>query len=142
LHFALNKKVKTFVRSARVGHLATSDKRGRPSIVPICYVFDGKDLYTPIDEKPKKKSPLQLKRIKNILANPEVSVVVDRYRENWKRLGYVLISGSATVLHGGAKHRKAVTLLRKKYPQYRQMAIHQRPIIRIALARWKSWGVM
>jgi PPOX class probable F420-dependent enzyme len=142
LHFALNKKVKAFVRSARVAHLATADKKSRPHVIPICYVFDGKELYTPIDEKPKKKSSLQLKRVKNILANSEVSVVVDRYHENWRRLAYVLIRGTAEVLFKGRRYHKAVLLLRKKYPQYRRMAIHERPIIRITPARWTSWGTL
>ena len=122
---ALSKKEAGFIRSARVAHLATADKKGHPLVVPICYVFDGKELYTPIDEKPKRSSPLRLKRIQNILANPQVSVVVDRYDENWKRLAYALIYGKAKVLLRGTEHKKAVTLLRKKYSQYRQMAIHE-----------------
>jgi PPOX class probable F420-dependent enzyme len=113
---------------------------GRPLVVPICYAFDGRELYSPIDEKPKQSSPLQLKRVRNILANPHVSLVVDRYDENWKRLAYVLILGRARILLKGAKHRRAVLLLRKKYPQYRGMAIHERPIIQITPAHWKSWG--
>ena len=136
------KKTSRFVRFARVAHLATADKKGRPLVIPICFVFDGHELYSPIDEKPKKSSPLKLKRIQNILVNPQVSVVVDRYDENWKRLAYVLITGRAKVLRKGLKHRKAVALLRKKYPQYRQMAIHERPMIRITPTRWKRWGTL
>lgn len=137
-----SRKIAAFLRSARVAHLATADEKRRPLAIPICYVFDGKELYTPIDEKPKKSPPLELKRIKNILANPQVSVVVDRYDENWKRLAYVLITGRAKVLLKGSRHRKAALLLRKKYPQYRQMAIHERPIIRITPLRWKTWRVL
>ena len=129
-----------FVRSARVGHLATADENGRPHVMPICYVFDGNDFYSPIDEKPKRSAPLGLKRIKNIQANSHVAVVVDRYDENWKRLAYVLIFGRAKVLLRGPRHRRAVRLLRKKYPQYRKMRLQERPMIRIAPIRWTSWG--
>ena len=128
------------LRSARVAHLATADQRGRPHVIPICFVFDGKELYSPIDEKPKRTSPLLLKRIRNIQANPYVSVVADRYDENWKRLAYVLITGKAKVLLRGPKHKRALRLLRRKYPQYRKMRLEERPIIRITPARWKSWG--
>jgi len=138
----MTRKVKSFLCSARVAHLATADRSGRPLAIPICFAFDGKEIYSPIDEKPKKKSPLALKRIKNIRANWHVSVVVDRYDEDWRRLAYLLIAGRAEVLLKGRRHKKAVLLLRRKYPQYRQMAIHERPIIRITPLRWKSWGAL
>ena len=138
----LNKKERVFIRAARVARLATADKDGRPHVIPICFAFDGKELYSPIDEKPKKSSPLLLKRIKNIRANPNVSVVVDRYDDDWKKLAYVLISGKAKVLFHGQKHKRAVFLLRRKYPQYRKMAIQDRPMIRIQPARLKCWGTL
>ena len=138
----LASKVKAFVRSARVAHLATADRKGRPHVIPICFAFDGKALYSPIDEKPKKISPLKLKRIKNIRENPCVAVVIDHYDENWKKLAYVLITGRATILLAGQKHKKAALLLRRKYPQYRRMAIDQRPMIRIVPNYFRSWGAL
>lgn len=132
--------VKRFIRSARVAHLATADRKGRPHVIPICYVFDGKTLYFAIDEKPKKSSPLRLKRIRNIRANPHVSLVIDRYDEDWKKLAYVLITGRARVLIQGKEHHRAVLLLRRKYPQYRRMAIQDRPMIQIRPTRVISWG--
>ncbi len=136
----VSNKEKAFIRASRVAHLATTDKNGHPHIVPICYVLDREDLYSPIDEKPKRTAPLRLKRITNILTNPHVSVVVDRYEDDWNRLAYVLVRGKAQVLTRGGKHKRAVALLRKKYPQYRSMAIHQRPIIRITSTHCNSWG--
>lgn len=135
-------KEKIFIRSARVAHLATADRRGKPHVIPICFVFDGKALYSPIDEKPKKTSALHLKRVQNILENPHVAVVIDRYDENWKRLAYVLIRGRAKLLTTGQRRDKAVLLLRRKYPQYRRMAIHERPMIRITPTHVKSWGTL
>ncbi len=133
-------KVKVFLRSARVARLATADRNGRPHVIPICFAFDSRELYSPIDEKPKRTSPLRLKRVRNILENPHVAVVVDRYDEDWKKLAYVLITGRATILLRGQKHEKAVLLLRRKYPQYRRMAIEHRPMIRIRPTRVTSWG--
>jgi len=136
----LTKEQQRFIRSARVAHLATADREGRPHVIPICFAFDGEELYSPIDEKPKKRLPLLLKRIKNIRENPHVSVVVDRYDDDWRRLAYVLITGRAKVLIKGQRHHRAVLLLRRKYPQYRHMAIHDRPMIQIKPTRVKSWG--
>ncbi len=136
----LSKKERAFLRANRVAHLGTADRNGQPLVLPICYAFDGKALFSPIDEKPKQISPLRLKRIRNILQNSKVAVVVDRYDEDWRRLGYVLIRGKAKVLLRGAEHREAVSLLLRKYPQYRRMVIDQRPIIRITPNHLKSWG--
>jgi PPOX class probable F420-dependent enzyme len=128
------------IRSARTAHLATSDKSGQPHVIPICFVYDGKQFYSPIDEKPKRTLPSKLKRLKNIRENPKVSLVIDHYDEDWRKLGYVLIFGKARLLQSGAKHRSAVQLLRKKYPQYRSMAIDVRPMIAITANRIVSWG--
>ncbi len=136
----MTRREKLFVQSARIARLATADEKGRPHVIPICFALDGKQLFSPIDEKPKKAAPLRLKRIRNIRANPHVAVVIDRYEENWQRLAYVLITGRAKILMRGARHKRAVRLLRKKYPQYRKMRLEGRPIIRIIPTGYKCWG--
>ena len=128
------------LRATRIAHLATADKSGQPHVIPICFVFDGKYFYSPIDEKPKRAAPTKLKRLKNIRENPQVALVIDHYEEDWRKLGYVLVFGMARILQSGAKHRGAVKLLRRKYPQYRDMAIGGRPMIVIAPKRIVSWG--
>jgi hypothetical protein len=50
------------------------------------------------------------------------------------------VFGSARLLKSGARHHRAVLLLRKKYPQYRSMSIDRLPIICIAPKRVRSWG--
>ena len=128
------------IRSARVAHLATADAKGQPHVIPICFVFDGKHFYSPIDEKPKRAAPSKLKRLKNIAENPNVALVIDHYEEDWRKLAYVLIFGRARVINRGIAHRQAVRLLRRKYPQYRRMAIDQRPMIAITTLRITAWG--
>src|SRR5262245_29384851 len=130
------------IRSARVAHLATADRNGQPHVIPICFVFDGKYFYSPIDEKPKRTAPGKLKRLRNIGENPQVSIIVDHYEEDWRKLSYVLVSGKARVLLRGTRHRKAVNLLRRKYAQYRSMAIDQRPLIVIRPTRAVTWGAV
>jgi PPOX class probable F420-dependent enzyme len=129
-----------FIRAARVAHLATADAKCQPHVIPICFVFNGKYFYSPIDEKPKRTGPAKLKRVRNIQANPQVALVIDRYSEDWQRLAYILIRGKAKILHRGASHAEAVRRLRRKYPQYRQMAIHTRPMIQIRPVRRTFWG--
>ena len=132
-----------FIREHRVARLATSDASGQPTVVPICYAFDGECLYVALDEKPKSVPDNELKRVRNIRANPRVAVVVDDYSEDWSQLVYVLISGTAEIISSPEntnEHRRAVELLRKKYPQYRSMKLDQRSIIKITPARIKRWA--
>src|SRR5262249_61325079 len=58
----LEPRAARLLRNARVAHLATADRRGRPHVVPICFAIDGDNLITPLDAKPKKSAPLNLKR--------------------------------------------------------------------------------
>ena len=109
-------------------------------VIPICFAFDGKEFFSPIDEKPKRLSPERLKRLRNIRENSQASLVIDRYDEDWRYLAYVLITGKAKILMRGPRHRRAVRLLRRKYLQYRRMAIDARPIIVITPTRMKNWG--
>jgi len=125
---------------SRMGHLATSTKHGKPHIVPICYVVDGNSVYTPIDEKPKRREPTQLRRVLNIVENPNVCLVVDHYEEDWSELKYVIVHGSAEIVHEGEAHDRAVILLRKKYEQYRQMRLEDRPLIKIKLIKVVAWS--
>ena len=136
----LSDNASRLIRTTRVAHLATADAAGQPLVIPICFAFDGKEFFSPIDEKPKRTSPRELKRVRNIIENPQVSLVIDRYDEDWARLFYVLATGKARLISRGEKHRRAVALLRLKYPQYRSMAIDLRPIIAIRPTRITTWG--
>ena len=108
--------------------------------MPICYAFDGARIYTALDLKPKRVEGRMLKRIRNILENPEVALVIDDYSESWSDLGYVLIHGVACIVDNGEEQRLAEGLLRRKYSQYREMLEPGATIIRITPERVVSWG--
>jgi PPOX class probable F420-dependent enzyme len=109
------------LRDARVGRLATADAAGRPLVVPVCYVFDGARCYSAVDAKPKRTR--ELRRLKNLAANPHASLVVDVWDEDWSRLCWVIVEGRGEVLSGGAEFTRAIDALVAKYPQYRAMAL-------------------
>src|SRR5712692_5897618 len=130
-----------FVRAQRVARLATADTEGHPHVVPVCYAFDGARFYTPLDEKPKRVPSGELRRVRNIEDRPEASLVVDRYDDDWSRLGYVLVYGKAELmLPGNEAHASALVLLRERYVQYRSMGLEVLPVIVITLERVVSWG--
>jgi PPOX class probable F420-dependent enzyme len=138
--FPLSPLASRLINSARVAHLATADANGQPHVIPICFIFDGRNFYSPIDEKPKRTAPTKLKRLRNIQQNSQVALVIDRYDEDWRQLAYALILGRAKILRRGKTHEKAARLLRRKYRQYRSMSIQDRPMISITPKRVVVWG--
>ena len=128
-----------FLDYCRVGHLATADRKGMPHVIPVCYVLAEGTLYITIDEKPKRQDRL-LKRVRNILENPQAAFVLDRYDEDWRRLGWVMLGGRAEILEMGAEHDAAQELLRARYPQYRAMSLAALPVIAMRVARVTGWG--
>ncbi len=128
-----------FVNSRRVGHLATADAGGAPHVVPVCYAIEGASLYITVDEKPKRRDR-PLKRLRNITANPAAAVVIDRYDEDWTRLGWVMLRGRAQILHDGGEHARAQALLRDRYPQLGRMELAPLPVIALRIAQVTAWG--
>jgi PPOX class probable F420-dependent enzyme len=129
-----------FLAQQRVAHLATADRRAVPHVVPVCFAVAGGTLYITIDEKPKRRAPTALKRLNNIAENPAVAVVVDRYDEDWARLGWVMLRGRAEILSKGQEHQDAQALLRSRYPQLAAMQISTYPVIAVRIERTTSWG--
>jgi PPOX class probable F420-dependent enzyme len=138
----LTEKEEKFIRFHRVAHMATADLAGEPHVIPICYVYERGFLFSVIDEKPKKVAPGKLKRMSNIQSNPQVALVIDDYYEDWSKLGYVLIHGTAEILEEEAEQQRAVALLREKYTQYQTMILEDKPVIRITPVSVRSWGVI
>ena len=137
----MDDETRAFVVNRRIAHLATASLSARPVVVPVCYAFDGENIYSALDEKPKSTDVRSLERVRNIETNPQVSLVIDEYSEDWSKLVYVLISGVAEILEPGQnEHSRAVSLLREKYTQYSSMAIESRPVIKISSLKFKRWG--
>lgn len=129
-----------FVERLGVAHLATADRDGVPHVVPVCFALSGASLYIAIDAKPKQGTPTGLRRLRNIRENPNVSVMADRYDDDWSRLGWVMLRGTAEILEGGGEAANAHVLLRARYPQYRGMALEGLPVIAVRIERATSWG--
>jgi PPOX class probable F420-dependent enzyme len=129
-----------FLAAGRVARLATADAAGRPHVVPICYVLRDDTVYFTIDEKPKKTPGARLKRISNVRANPFAALVVDRYDEDWSRLGWVMLQGRAEILEAGPEHDRAQADLRARYPQLAAMRIEGLPVVAVRIDHALSWG--
>ena len=133
----------SFLVRQRVARLATVSGSGEPHAIPVCFAFDGRLIYIALDEKPKDVPPTRLKRVRNILENPKVALIADRYSEDWDLLAFVMVRGRAELVElGTEEHAAAVRLLRGKYHQYEQMRIEENPVISIHPERGASWGAL
>ena len=130
-----------FIHKLRAARLATADEHGSPHVVPVCYAFDGTCFYIALDEKPKKVEVTQLRRVRNIEARHEASLLIDQYDDDWSQLGYILVHGKAQLLvPEHERHGKALILLRQRYIQFRSMALVQYPVILITPDKVTAWG--
>ncbi len=136
----LASSTRRFLNEQRVARLGTVDERGRPHVVPIVFVYDDGVLYTPIDSKPKTVPPERLRRVRSIRANPDVQVLVDHYDEDWQRLGYIQLRGSAELIEQGPEYQRAISLLEEKYEQYEELLLEGRPVIKISIRQTVTWG--
>lgn len=127
------------LNSARIAHLGTVDADCRPYVVPVVFAWDGHRIYIAIDSKRKNVPADKLKRVQNILGNPRVALIVDRYTEQWEELEYILIHGTATIIRRGKVHESALEMLNAKYPQYQAMPLDRAPVICITPHRWVCW---
>ncbi|MBI4337231.1 MAG: TIGR03668 family PPOX class F420-dependent oxidoreductase [Chloroflexi bacterium] len=135
----LSPEVASYLRSHRVARLATATPNGVPHVVPIVYAFDGQSLFFALDAKPKRVPVGRLRRVRNILANPRVAVLVDDYSEDWGQLSFVLVHGAAEVLGERPERDRAHELLRQKYPQYQAMPLEGAPVVRITPTTVVAW---
>ena len=138
-----------FLTSARTATLATIDGGGLPRLVPICFVVTELPrlvVHSPLDEKPKRVPDAHdLARVRDILERPEVALLVDRWSEDWSRLGWLRLRGMADLVEpgnaaSGGEHATAVAELRRKYAQYASHRLEERPLIRIVVEGSASWG--
>ena len=125
------------VEAARVARLATAGAVGRPHIVPFCYALDGDTLYFAVDAKPKRTT--NLKRLRNIGANPAVSILVDHYEDDWARLWWIRLDGRARIVTDDAERERALDLLAQRYPQYRT-AKPGGPVVAVAIDGMNGWS--
>lgn len=122
------------LEEARVAHLGLLDERGRPRVLPISYALAGEAIWTAIDAKPKRGEPARIRRLR---ARPQAAVTVDRYDDDWGKLAWVQIVGSATVLDA-SRAGDALAALTRRYPQYRD-APPPGPLIRVTVEHAVCW---
>jgi PPOX class probable F420-dependent enzyme len=137
----ISRGIRAKLETARVARLATLHAKQGPHLIPICFVCNGTVFYSAIDRKPKRVAPNRLARLKNVEKTPQVALLVDHYDEDWAQLWYVLVRGEAELVSNPVERKRAIQLLRVKYPQYGpDMLQDDAPVLRITPRRVTAWG--
>lgn len=127
-------------RLARVARLATVTPGGHPHVVPLVFALVGAEpalrVYWAVDAKPKRSRSLQ--RVRNLQADPRAEVLIDGYEEDWSKLWWVRLTGSARQIEAPEEIAAALGALRAKYPQYRESP-PPGPVFAIDVERVASW---
>jgi PPOX class probable F420-dependent enzyme len=120
-----------------VARLGTADAQGRPHVVVVTFAVEGDTIYTAVDQKPK--SGTNLKRLRNVAENPRVTLLADRYSDDWDTLWWVRADGLAVILADQRQMADPLRLLANRYWQYRQ-APPTGPVIAVTVERWSGWA--
>jgi PPOX class probable F420-dependent enzyme len=117
-----------------VAHLALLDESGHPRVQPITFVRVGDALWSAIDDKPKRRTPARIRRLR---ADPRATITVDRYDDDWARLAWVQVIGTMDVLAVDGRE-PVIRALQDRYPVYRTMS-PKGPLLRLAPKRVLWW---
>jgi len=124
-----------------VARLATLGATGAPHQVPIVFARVAGRLWSPIDGKPKRGSPLA--RVVNLRRDPRVSLLLDHWDDDWTQLWWLRIEGRARVVSAADADLPAIEgALRAKYPQYGRVPVFADPptALEIECLRLASWS--
>ena len=111
------------------------DADGVPHLVPVTFAVRADTVVIAVDSKPK--STRDLKRLRNIEANPSVCLLADEYTEDWSRLWWVRADGTAVVRSDDLA--EPIAWLTGKYRQYLDSP-PDGPVIEIAVHNWTGWS--
>jgi PPOX class probable F420-dependent enzyme len=123
------------LRAERVARLAYLDSDDRPRVLPVTFALSGGDVWSAIDEKPKRTP--EPARIRYLRRRPEAALLVDVYDDEWTRLAWVQLLGRVELVPADASPA-AMTALAEKYEQY-SARTPPGPLLRLAVERALHW---
>ena len=132
----LSKSALKLLALERVCRIATTSADGVPHLVPVCHAVAGNKIYIGSGTRGAK--------VRNVKANPRVTVTVDLYSDYWGELKGVMVQGRAKVIERGPVFQRAKRKLYEKYPQYAKDAAlspSDSVILEITPVHVFAWGL-
>jgi PPOX class probable F420-dependent enzyme len=127
------------IERAPVARLATVRPDGRPHLVPVTFALAAEDLIvTAVDHKPKRSTDLQ--RLRNVGTNPEVSLLVDHYDDDWEALWWLRVDATARVVLEEPSRSTLARPLVRKYEAYVERP-PAGPVLAMAVHTVVSWNL-
>jgi PPOX class probable F420-dependent enzyme len=124
----------SFLTHERVVRAATAAPDGTPHVVPVCHAVERGLVYF--------GSAAANRKIRNLRRRGRVSLVADRYTENWGTLRGVVVTGRAQVFARGPVFERGRRLLYRKYRQYQKVAAlepGESVVVRVTPTHVMSW---
>jgi PPOX class probable F420-dependent enzyme len=130
-------QVRRLLDEGRRGVMTTLDLNGSAHSVPVVFAVVDDEIVSPIDHKPKTGQVLA--RVKNLRRDPRATLLVDHWDEDWTKLVWLMIRGTAVV-----DEQPPFDLMRAinaRYPPYAADERHD-ALIRLQPSRlmWWSWS--
>jgi PPOX class probable F420-dependent enzyme len=125
------------LRTERVAHLGLLDDEGRPRVLPVTFALLEGEIWSAVDQKPKRRPGEQLARVRWLRARPRSALTVDRYDDDWSRLAWVQLLGETAVVDADS-HQHAVAALAERYPMYGERP-PAGPLLRLVPERALWW---
>jgi PPOX class probable F420-dependent enzyme len=125
----------SLVERSPVARLAFVDAAGLPRVLPVTFAVAAGDVWSAIDEKPKRTP--EPARLRYLRERPDAALCVDHYEDDWSRLAWVQLLGRVEVLavEEGAPGLEALVA---KYAPYRERR-PPGPLLRLRVARAVWW---
>ena len=127
-----------------VARLASIGTHEQAHLVPIVFVCIDGVIYSPVDGKPKRDGVLQ--RLRNVARQSSVSVLLDHYDADWRRLWWLRIDADSAVESSDGDSTfdfaRIAQALRAKYPQYRSIDVYRDTptLLRVVPRRHTAWS--
>jgi PPOX class probable F420-dependent enzyme len=120
-----------------VGRLGLLDGSGHPRVLPVTFARVGAELWSAIDDKPKRVPGAELARVRWLRSRPDTALTIDRYDDDWTRLAWVQVLGRTEIVDADGRD-DVLDALAGRYRHYRERR-PSGPLLRLSPSRVIYW---
>jgi PPOX class probable F420-dependent enzyme len=125
------------LESESIGHLGLLDDDANPRVLPVTFVLVKGEIWSAVDDKPKRVEGGELARVRWLQARPASALTVDRYSTDWSRLAWIQLIGRTAIVES-ADQEEVLNALSTRYEPYRAR-MPRGPLLRLVPRRCVWW---